>query len=297
MPSEEDLQIAHLLALGLKDEAVIKHLAMSHRTYRRRVRDLMDKLGARSRFEAGVLAERAGWIRHRYSLAGAAPRHESLGSLLRSECDAVATVAEALSDEEFSTPTACEAWDVKALLAHMLRDLLRVPRALEQPDPAITDVDAVDYWKSYNRDADAPRIANTARETAALYRSGAELVAALKEMSAVCGDLAGAHAPERGIELWWGPRMRLDEFLKTRIAEIVVHGIDLTDALALSPVARRSGVRLTVGILDQLLGQHPPHELRWSAIDYIRKATGRVPLRRREAEVLGDAAVKFPLLA
>lgn len=70
-PTQEDLHIAGLLALGLKDEAVVKRLAISHRTYRRRVRHLMDKLGARSRFEAGVLAERAGWVGRRSSAAAA----------------------------------------------------------------------------------------------------------------------------------------------------------------------------------------------------------------------------------
>ena len=45
-----------------KDEQIARALGMSVRTVRRRVADLMDELGADSRFQAGVEAVRRGWI-------------------------------------------------------------------------------------------------------------------------------------------------------------------------------------------------------------------------------------------
>ncbi|MEU0341276.1 helix-turn-helix transcriptional regulator [Streptomyces bobili] len=51
-----------LLADGLTDEAIAKRLGVSHRTARRVATGLMERLGARSRFEAGVRAARQGWF-------------------------------------------------------------------------------------------------------------------------------------------------------------------------------------------------------------------------------------------
>jgi len=58
--SSHDAKLLTLLAGGLKDEAVARQLNMSSRTVSRRVANLMDGLGARTRFQAGVYAEREG---------------------------------------------------------------------------------------------------------------------------------------------------------------------------------------------------------------------------------------------
>jgi hypothetical protein len=50
------------LARGTKDETGARHLGVSARTYRRHATELCERLGASSRFEAGVLAARAGLI-------------------------------------------------------------------------------------------------------------------------------------------------------------------------------------------------------------------------------------------
>ncbi|MFF7211849.1 helix-turn-helix domain-containing protein [Streptomyces sp. NPDC008238] len=51
-----------LLAEGHTDEAIAKRLGVSHRTARRIASELMDRLDARSRFEAGVRAVQRGWL-------------------------------------------------------------------------------------------------------------------------------------------------------------------------------------------------------------------------------------------
>jgi DNA-binding CsgD family transcriptional regulator len=50
------------LVRGAKDEQISRALGISVRTVRRRVADLMDELGADSRFQAGVEAVRRGWV-------------------------------------------------------------------------------------------------------------------------------------------------------------------------------------------------------------------------------------------
>ncbi|MFD0634253.1 LuxR C-terminal-related transcriptional regulator [Catenulispora yoronensis] len=54
--------ILHMLAGGATDEAVAKKLGVSGRTVRRIMADLMDRLDAESRFEAGIKAAKNGWL-------------------------------------------------------------------------------------------------------------------------------------------------------------------------------------------------------------------------------------------
>ncbi|MET8630960.1 LuxR C-terminal-related transcriptional regulator, partial [Kitasatospora sp. NPDC004669] len=47
---------------GHTDDAIAKRLGVSPRTARRIATDLMERLNARSRFQAGVRATQAGWL-------------------------------------------------------------------------------------------------------------------------------------------------------------------------------------------------------------------------------------------
>jgi DNA-binding CsgD family transcriptional regulator len=60
--SEDEQALTRLLAAGLKDEAVARHLGVSLRTLRRRVSDLQERLGAASRFQLGLRAAQRGWL-------------------------------------------------------------------------------------------------------------------------------------------------------------------------------------------------------------------------------------------
>lgn len=59
--SAVDTRLLNLLAAGMTDQAAARHLGLSYRTTRRRIAGLMDALGARSRFQAGIQAARKGW--------------------------------------------------------------------------------------------------------------------------------------------------------------------------------------------------------------------------------------------
>jgi DNA-binding NarL/FixJ family response regulator len=52
--------ILRLMAEGEKDEAISRRLSISVRTCRRHIADYMVQVGASSRFQAGVIAARAG---------------------------------------------------------------------------------------------------------------------------------------------------------------------------------------------------------------------------------------------
>ncbi|MFC0844280.1 LuxR C-terminal-related transcriptional regulator [Streptomyces noboritoensis] len=60
--SPQEATTIALLAQGHTDEAIAKRLGVSQRTARRIATDLMERLGARSRFEAGVRSVQHGWL-------------------------------------------------------------------------------------------------------------------------------------------------------------------------------------------------------------------------------------------
>ncbi|WP_323375612.1 helix-turn-helix transcriptional regulator [Streptomyces alkaliterrae] len=58
----QERELLRLLGQGLTDEVAARQLGIGVRTGRRMMSSLMSRLGARSRFEAGILAERRGWL-------------------------------------------------------------------------------------------------------------------------------------------------------------------------------------------------------------------------------------------
>ncbi len=60
--AERDQRVLALLTTGASDQVIARQMAVSVRTVERRVRYLMDRLGAATRFQAGVQAARRGWL-------------------------------------------------------------------------------------------------------------------------------------------------------------------------------------------------------------------------------------------
>jgi DNA-binding NarL/FixJ family response regulator len=62
--SKQELAVARLLAQGDTDEGVSRKLGVSLRTTGRLASGIMEKLGARSRFQAGLRVGELGWHLH-----------------------------------------------------------------------------------------------------------------------------------------------------------------------------------------------------------------------------------------
>ncbi|MGW0392132.1 LuxR C-terminal-related transcriptional regulator [Streptomyces sp. NPDC003042] len=60
--TEQQSAALHMLASGVKDEQIAHNLGVSLRTASRLLSEIMQELGAASRFEAGVKAARLGWL-------------------------------------------------------------------------------------------------------------------------------------------------------------------------------------------------------------------------------------------
>lgn len=61
-PTPQERDLLRLLGQGMTDASAARHLGVSLRTVRRMMAELMARLGARSRFEAGIRAAERGWI-------------------------------------------------------------------------------------------------------------------------------------------------------------------------------------------------------------------------------------------
>jgi uncharacterized protein (TIGR03083 family) len=221
-----------------------------------------------------------------------------LGALLETldeEARRSIDVARGSTDEQFGLPTRCPPWDVRVLVGHMVRDLDRVLTYIADPAPEAAASDAVTYFRSYDPQAEGPRITAGSIEVADRYATPAELVDGFDSTLRRCLEEAGQEDPARVL----GTRLtsiRLDEFLKTRILEIGVHGLDLAAALGRRPWLSPAAASVVLSILVELLGDDPAAALGWSDLRFIESATGRRPLTGAERAVLGDRADAFPLL-
>jgi DNA-binding CsgD family transcriptional regulator/sugar-specific transcriptional regulator TrmB len=61
-PSADEKVLLMLLAAGMKDGAIARHLRISERTTNRRISELAERLNAHTRFQAGLQAARRGWL-------------------------------------------------------------------------------------------------------------------------------------------------------------------------------------------------------------------------------------------
>ncbi|GAA3478120.1 helix-turn-helix domain-containing protein [Streptomyces yanii] len=61
LPADDRLMLS-LMTAGLPDEAIARQLGMSYRTLQRRLRVLMDRAHARTRFQLGLQAVANGWV-------------------------------------------------------------------------------------------------------------------------------------------------------------------------------------------------------------------------------------------
>jgi uncharacterized protein (TIGR03083 family) len=204
-------------------------------------------------------------------------------------------VVRQLPDETFALPTRCPPWDVRVLIGHMVRDLDRVLTYIADPAPEAAITDAVTYFQSYDPRAEGPRITAGSVEVAERYGTPAELVEGFDSTLRRCLEEAAREDPARAL----GTRLtsiRLDEFMKTRILEMGVHGMDLAAALGRRPWLTPAAASVVLSMLIGLLGEDPTSALGWSDLTFIETATGRRPLTDAERSVLGDRADAFPLL-
>ena len=140
-----------------------------------------------------------------------------------------------LDDADLTKPTRCDAWDVRGLIGHLIRDVDRILAYLPEPAPSDPDRDEVSYFRSYDPVAGAPQVARSAVETAERFATSAALIEGFATTWRAAVEAARTAGPDRVIATRWGPGLRMDDYVPTRVLEMTVHGLDLADALGRAP--------------------------------------------------------------
>lgn len=187
------------------------------------------------------------------------------------EAHAVEETLATVPDDAWDRPALGD-WSVAELVAHMVGTVTRLGTYLDtDAEAAAAVVDRVDYYRD-DTDATAPSIAEAARSHAATLDATelpAQFTRAWEVAAARAGGLGGDHL----LATWRGV-MRLDEYLATRVLELVVHHMDLRAALELPPAATPEAERLAMTLLESLLGSSRPRN--FGRDRFIRAATGRL---------------------
>ncbi|PYG02069.1 TIGR03083 family protein [Georgenia satyanarayanai] len=177
--------------------------------------------------------------------------------------------------EDWERP-ALGVWDVRALVGHTTRALTTVVDYLAAAEPADgADVlTAPEYFAAFaaSPDKEAADDAVAARGRAAGVGLGSGPAARTAELVEEVADALGGVAARRLVQTRFG-HLRLEEYLRTRTFELVVHGLDLARALELPdgllPAPAVAGA-LELATQTAAASGHGPHVL--------AALTGRSPL-------------------
>ncbi|WFF00281.1 maleylpyruvate isomerase N-terminal domain-containing protein [Micromonospora sp. WMMD964] len=208
------------------------------------------------------------------------------------ECVRLTEVLADLVDADLDRPTDCPPWTVRELIAHIHTGVGRLADMLAASAPTRAEVDAAGYFSraKFTPQVDADRIAGGRRDALQVDR-GALAAEVERAWRATEAGVAAA-PPGRVVRTRHGDAMLLTEFLRTRVVEVGVHGLDLAAALGRSPWLTAPAAEV---IADLLTGGHPtPVGLGWDRVTLIRKTTGRAALTAPERAAL-DAAGFRPL--
>ncbi|RKF29355.1 maleylpyruvate isomerase N-terminal domain-containing protein [Micromonospora globbae] len=208
---------------------------------------------------------------------------DTVREAFRDECARLGDVLRGLSEADLDRPTDCRPWRVRELLAHVRTGVGRLAGMLAAPAPPRAEVDAAGYFGAakFTPEVDAARVDSGRREAREL--DGPALVADFDRAWRATDAAVAAAPPDRVVRTRHGDAMSLTEFLRTRVVEVGVHGLDLAAALDREPWLTPTAARVVAELLTG--GRPVPPELGWDRLTLIRKTTGRSPLTDRERSV------------
>jgi uncharacterized protein (TIGR03083 family) len=190
----------------------------------------------------------------------------------------------------FANASPCPPWTVGELLCHVRIAVGRAPAALAGPEPSDGPVvPAAGYYRPgerFSAATNAERIA-VARRAAAALGSPAAIAADFGQAWREAWTLAGAAPAGRLVRTRHGDRMLLTEFLRTRVLELAVHGLDIAAGLGREPWLTVAAARVVEDLVlpgaavGPLLG-----ESGWDHATLVAKATGRIPVTAADSSLL-----------
>ncbi|WP_319461875.1 maleylpyruvate isomerase N-terminal domain-containing protein [Micromonospora sp. RTP1Z1] len=217
---------------------------------------------------------------------------DEVRAAFRDECARLAEILRGLAEADLDRPTPCPPWTTRDLVAHVRTGAGRLVDMLAAPAPDRAEVDAAGYFGAakFTPEVDGARIDSARRE--ARERPGVPEVAAdFAQAWRATDEAVAAQPPGRLVRTRHGDAMTLTEFLRTRVVEVGVHGLDLAEALDRRPWLTPTAAAVVV---DLLTGGRPvPDGLDWDPLTVIRKATGRAGLTDRERALVEEAGFRW----
>ena len=200
------------------------------------------------------------------------------------EAGRLTEIISGVDDAALDRPSPCQPWTVRELLCHVRIGVGRVPSMLAEPEPEPSPgplTDAPGYYRpdqrfspavNDDRIATAQRAAKAAGPAPALAR---DLDQAWRDAWALMRD-----APQgRVVRTRHGDRMLFTEFVRTRVLELAVHGLDLAAGLDRPPWLTSAAA----AVVEELVlpaGSAPLlREAGWDRPTLVAMATGRLPFR------------------
>jgi uncharacterized protein (TIGR03083 family) len=205
------------------------------------------------------------------------------------EAGRLAEIISGMDDVALDRASPCPPWTVRELLCHVLIGVGRVPTMLAEPEPSPGPlIDAPKYYRpdrrfspaaNDDRIATAQRAARTAGPAPALVR---ELDQAWRDAWAVMRG-----APQgRVVRTRHGDRMLLTEFVRTRVLELAVHGLDLAAGLDRPPWLTAAAAAVVEELVLSAGSARLPEEAGWDRPTLLAMATGRLPFRPSDAALM-----------
>ena len=222
-------------------------------------------------------------------------RSQQILEAFRCEAQRLAAATAQLTQPDWERATRCEPWRVRDLLAHVTIATGRLTAMLAAPAPAQAEVDAAGYYRPDARFAQATNTARVdlASEYAARFPDGRDLAGQFAATWQAAYEACRAEPADRVVRTRHGDAMLLPEFLLTRVVELAVHGLDLSDALKREPWLTEQASAVVTRLL---LGRDAPAELAslgWDNAQFLRKATGRAPLDDPEAAHVQQLGIRW----
>jgi uncharacterized protein (TIGR03083 family) len=207
-----------------------------------------------------------------HTLRSERPTYEDSVKALESEVASILTLLDQLRDDQWHLPTRLPGWDLFILVAHLTRTIKTLAdyAALGTHAPAMPAV--------------ASDPVEAGREVDARSRSFAEghtpstLRAELRRVAVVVAATARRLGPAAEIPRRGG-RTNLDRYVRTRVVEACVHGLDLRAALGSALEPTPLALRVAVSYFEELLARRDatrPDDLA-DDVAFIESASGRRP--------------------
>lgn len=181
-------------------------------------------------------------------------------------------VVESVADDEWERP-ALEGWTVRQLVAHTMRALLTVEAYATVQVDDVTLHNPGDYFRVA---LDMPGIHDDIAERARVQAAdlgddpAATVADTVSRVLALVDEL-----PDDHLFGTFAGGITLADYLPTRVVELVVHTIDLCDALGREPLLGSLPAAVTLSALGETAAARP------ATVDVaglVRALTGRAPL-------------------